>query len=49
MNLIFKNWPADNKYLRQAILKTYIRQVKLSTFRIKKAVKRIEEVVCKEN
>jgi len=44
MNIIFKNWPVDNSNLNKGIMDTYIRKVKLSVFRIKKAVDRIEEV-----
>ena len=49
MNIIFRNWPVDNSNLNKAIMKFYIRKVKLAVTRIKKATKRIEEVACKEN
>jgi len=44
-SIIFKNWPKDYSHARTANIKTHIRQMKLINFRIKKSVKRIEEVV----
>ena len=39
----FINWPEDYKYVKKAILKCYLRQIKLCTFRINKALDRIIE------
>ena len=39
----FMNWPEDYKHVNKVILKYYLRQIKLCTFRINKALNKIIE------